>query len=89
MRTSLHPECKIYNEGIKYLKTLGEDYKNYEYNSDLYEINCSTNTFKLLETLHLTKDEKTIHYIKHTGYETDIPAGSVLKTLKDVVCKKK
>ncbi|MEN8264456.1 MAG: cytochrome c [Nitrospirota bacterium] len=89
MRTSLHPECKIYSEGIKYLKTLGEDYKNYEYNSDLYEINCSTNTFELLETSHLTKDEKTIHSIKHTGYETDIPSGSVLKTLKDVVCKKK
>jgi len=89
MRTSLHPECKIYEEGMKHLKALGEDYKNYEYNSDYYEINCSTNTFKLLETSHLTKDGKTIHSFEHTGHESDIPDGSVLKTLKDVVCKKK
>ncbi|MEW6739908.1 MAG: c-type cytochrome [Nitrospirota bacterium] len=88
MRTSHNPKCKEYKEIINLLKKLGKRYEDFQYNMDLYEINCRKNTFKLLETSHLTRDGKTIHSFKHKGDELEIPAGSVLNILKDIVCKK-
>lgn len=88
MRTSLSQECKSYEEVTNFLKQLGKEYKNYEYNMDLYEINCSSHTFKLLKTSHFTKDGENIHSFKHTVTERNIPIGSTLEILKDIVCKR-
>lgn len=89
MRTSLSPQCKSYEESIKMLKELGKGYENYEYNKDLYEIDCLKNKFRLIETSYLTSDGQAIYSFKHEGYKEGIPPSGAAKILRDIVCKKK
>lgn len=88
MRTSLSQECKRYESVIRYLEQLGKEYRTYEYNIDLYEINCSNHTFKIIETSYFTTGGENLHTFKHTAADRNIPVGSTMEVLKDIVCRK-
>lgn len=89
VRTSVGPGCKATEEGRKTVEKLGKEYAGYEFNADLYEVDCARNIFKLVETLHMTKDGKVIGMVKHKGQEGEIPAGSVIDRVREEVCKRK
>lgn len=89
VRTSVGPGCKTTEGGRRAVEKLGKEYAGHEFNSDFYEIDCARNKYRLLETLHVTKDGKVIGMAKHKEQEGEIPAGSVTERVKEEVCKRK
>ena len=62
-------------------RSWGKEYAGYEFNADLYEVDCARNIFKLVETFaHMTKDGKVIGMVKHKEQEGEIPAGRASST---------